>query len=205
MIGPAGQCGLQGRFPGGLALAGQRKHQVDVDVIEALFTQKRTGRGDIVGLVLAPEQEEHFRVERLRAEADSRDTGCAPGGGFLRRDGRRIYFEREFAPAALDRKLARQFGEKLGGKNRGCAAAEINRLRCEDKFLPGALPFGPQRGDEFALLRHPALVNVKCAIGAYLRAKGHVEVEMADHRIHFDRITSINKMGAKDEPLSQSC
>ena len=147
----AGQRGAQRFLPLRLALAGQREHQVDVDVVEAVRAQELDSGGDVLRRVLAAEGLEQRRVERLRAEADAVDAGLAPRGGFLRGDRGRVDLERELEQVAVERGVAQrpdQLAEKFRRQHRGRAAAEVDRLQRERKFLARAPPFLAQRGDE---------------------------------------------------------
>ena len=78
-----------------------------------------------------------------------------------------------------------QFRKEFRGKDGGGAAAEINRVGSERKFIARAAPFLAQGRDKFALRLRAALMDMEGAVGADLRAERRVHVEMADHAIQF--------------------
>ncbi len=69
-------------MPGAEGLAGEGKHEVEVEVVEAGFAGGGDGAANVVGGVDAAEADEIGGVEALGAEGDSVESGGTHGGEF---------------------------------------------------------------------------------------------------------------------------
>ena len=109
----------------GHALAGNAVDQVERDVVEAGFPQRRHGGADVLRARAPLERLEQVRLEALRAERDAVDPVLAEQRGEAGRDGLGVGLDRRLGGVRQAGEQARERGGLGDGRR---AAAEEDRV-----------------------------------------------------------------------------
>ena len=130
MLSAQGQGLIQGAVPDVHRLARDRKHQIDVDVLEAGLSQNVITTEHHVAAVDTPQPVQQRLIERLHAHGNAIDTELAQEGRFIRRNGRRIALHAELRSVAQAQPMKGRQDRLplLEGQQRGSSAAEKHRL-----------------------------------------------------------------------------
>ena len=157
-------------------LVRQRVHQVEVQTVDTRCLAFPGGVPDVVRAVNSPEHSQACRIEGLRPEGDTRDSGAAIVREVTPFDGAGVRLEGDFPGIG---QTLEQNSKGLGREEAGRAAAEVHGgdASITESF---AFPFEivEQRLAVFGLAqRFLQRVRVEVAVGALSHAPREVDVE----------------------------
>ena len=163
-------------------LTGQSEHQIDGHIPKARIMRGEDGFFCLLCRVPSAEYPQRLIGKGLHADGQPVDARRSPCGKTLRRDGQWVCLECDFG-IRQNCKTGFRRGEHSAGhfrrEQRGCSAAEVDRIRRHCLRQRGEIP--ADRFRERGGILCAVLSRIEVTVGTFHRAERHMDIDAGVH------------------------